>query len=251
MVGIDKHPGAGNAQHDMLVVDIRNAAAVQHAVTQAIDRLGGLDILINNAGVLSIEDAGALPDENVQETIAVNLLGMWHVTAAALPALLASHGRVINIASLFAVVNAPLLPAYSATKRAVAAYSDVLRMQYGDRLTVTTLYPGYMRTPIHAAAERQGLSVARLVTIYWHQHKILSLEEPLEAAAQGVLRACYGRPRRDRGVTLTGTLTLLMARHLPGLMDRCINWRMKSLMKTGALQISVQPQRCAPHIPQQ
>ena len=239
IVGIDKHPGSGNAQNDMLVVDIRNAAAVQHAVTQAIERLGGLDILINNAGVLSVEDAGALPNENVQETIEVNLLGMWYVTAAALPALLASRGRVINIASLFAVVNAPLLPAYSATKRAVAAYSDVLRMQYRDRLTVTTLYPGYMRTPIHAAAERQGLSVARLVTMYWRQRQILSLEEPLEAAAQGVVRACYGRPRRDRGVTLTGTLTLLLARHLPRLVDRCITWRIKNLMKTGALPISV------------
>ena len=156
-----------------------------------------------------------------------------------MPALLASHGRVINIASLFALVNAPLLPSYSATKRAVVAYSDVLRMQYGDRLTVTTLYPGYMRTPIHAAAERQGLSVARLVTMYWDQRQLLSLEEPLEAAAQGVIRACYGRPRRDRGVTLTGTLTLLLARHLPRLVDWCINWRLKSLMKAGVLQISV------------
>lgn len=233
VIGIDKRDGNAESKSGIIVVDIRDSAAIKNGVAQAIERLGGLDILINNAGTLDLQDAGAPPDESVTEALEVNLLGLWRVTSATLPALLESRGRVINISSLFAVVNAPFIPAYCASKRAVAAYSDVLRFQYGDRITVTTLYPGYMRTPIHAAAERQGLSVARLVTFYIGGRKIFSLEEPLEAAARGVVRACSRRPRRDRGLTLLGTLTLIQARHTPRLVDWFIKWRINRLTKSG------------------
>lgn len=240
VIGIDRRTGSDSG--DVIVADVREQHEVNQAVAEAVERLGGLDILINNAGVLHLQDAGLPPASDAAEVLAVNLLGPWRVTAAALPSLLASRGRVINVASLFAVVNAPLIPAYCASKRALAAYSDVLRMQFGERLTVTTLYPGYMNTPIHAGAVRQGLSVARIVTFFAGGRPVLSLEEPLARAARGVVRACSGRAR-DRGLTFLGTLTLSAARHVPTLVDAFVTWRINQLLKSGHLKIALD----APH----
>ena len=90
--------------------------------------------------------------------IDVNLLGPWRVTAAALPALRESRGRVINVASGLAYLALPCGTAYCMSKRGLTAYSDALRLEYGDEITVTTVYPGYIRTPIHAASQASAAS---------------------------------------------------------------------------------------------
>lgn len=239
VVGIDKVHGKKDLDIELIIADIRDAEAVKSAVARAIETLGGLDVLINNAGSLNLQDAGVPPGEDVTDLIETNLLGTWRVTSAALPALLESRGRVVNVASLFAVVNAPFIPAYSASKRALSAYSDILRFQYGDRIGVTTVYPGYMNTPIHDGAVRQGLSVAKVITFGIAGRKILSLEEPLDVAAHGLVRACSGRAPRDRGLTFLGTLTLLAARHFPSLVDWFVGLRLKLLTRVGALKVQL------------
>ena len=91
--------------------------------------------------------------------IDVNLLGPWRVTAAALRALRESRGRVINVASGLAHLALPWGTAYCMSKRGLTAYSDALRLEYGDEITVTTVYPGYIRTPIHAASQAAGVAL--------------------------------------------------------------------------------------------
>jgi len=130
--------------------DVRDQASVDAAVAGAIAKLGGLDVLINCAGLGTPQSAGARPDEDALAVLDVNLLGVWRVTAAALPDLLHSRGRVVNVASGLAVITLPFSTAYTLSKRAVVAYSDVLRLEYGDRITVTSVHPGYIRTAIHA-----------------------------------------------------------------------------------------------------
>jgi NAD(P)-dependent dehydrogenase (short-subunit alcohol dehydrogenase family) len=66
--------------------DVRDQASVDRAVAEAIERLGGLDVLINNAGLGTPQRAGLAPDEAALAVIDVNLLGPWRVTSAALPA---------------------------------------------------------------------------------------------------------------------------------------------------------------------
>ncbi len=240
VVGIDKKNTIVGNGIPLIVADVRNAAGVVAAVDAAIARLGGLDILINNAGVLSLQDAGVAPGDDVIEAIEVNLLGPWRVTAAALPSLEKSGGHVINIASLFAAVNAPFIPAYASSKRALTAYSDVLRAQYGDRIKVSTLYPGYMDTPIHDVAVRQGLSVAKIVNFQVGGRTLVSFEESLDTAARRVVRACASGRVRDGGMTLSGLLTLMLARHAPGLTDRVVAWRLRQLTRKGmSIQLDV------------
>jgi NAD(P)-dependent dehydrogenase (short-subunit alcohol dehydrogenase family) len=231
VIGIDKTPGAGDIT--LILADLRDPGSTSAGVNEAIARLGGLDILINNAGVLSLQDPGAPPGDDVVDAIQVNFLGAWRMTAAALPALEQSRGHVINVASLFAFVNAPFVPAYCATKRALTAYSDVLRLQHGDRIQVTTLYPGYMDTAIHTAAVRQGLSVAKIVRFSLGGRTLVTFEESLDAAARRVVRACAGGAARDGGMTIRGHLTLLLARHAAALTDRVVAWRLGQLARRG------------------
>jgi NAD(P)-dependent dehydrogenase (short-subunit alcohol dehydrogenase family) len=226
VVGIDKTHG-GPEGADVIIADITDQQAVDGAVAAAVKRLGGLDILINNAGVLALEDAGKPPADSVRNAIEVNLLGAWRVTSAALPALLESRGRVVNVSSMFAFVNAPFIPGYCATKRGLSAYSDCLRFQYRGRITVVTVFPGYLRTQIHQDAERQGLSVERLVTLRSGDRKLISLEEPVPAAARGIIKACIKRSQRDRGLTFLGGVSLRAARRTPRLVDWFIAWRIK------------------------
>jgi NAD(P)-dependent dehydrogenase (short-subunit alcohol dehydrogenase family) len=218
--GIDRAGGP-----DIFQADITDAHAVQEAVHQAIEELGGLDVLINTAGIGPPQDAGAPPDESVMRTLEINLLGPWRVTAYALPALLASRGRIINVASGLAFANVPFAAAYSASKRALAAWSDVLRLEYGSHVSITTIYPGYVKTPIHALVEAAGLSLEGLVR-----------EEPLQAVVSTIVDACSGRPRRDLATTRIGTFEIGLARHLPALVDRIILRRLQALSRAGRFE---------------
>src|SRR3954447_1662123 len=145
--------------------DVRDQASVDAAVARAIEQLGGLDVLINNAGLGTPQSAGAAPDDDALDVLAVNLVGPWRVTAAALPALRASRGRVINVASGLAHITVPFATAYTMSKRGVVAYSDSLRLEEGDRITVTSVYPGYIRTRIHERSTAAGVPLEGAVPV--------------------------------------------------------------------------------------
>ena len=205
---------------DVIRADIRDGDQTTAAVERAIEELGGLDILINNAGIGEPTFTGATPNEIVSSIIETNLLGTWRVTAAALPSLLESRGRVVNVSSALAFVNLPFAVAYTASKRGVAAYSDALRLEHGDRIKVTTVYPGYVRTPIHARSEELGLSLGDYVPA-----------DPIEGVMGAILRACYSaRPRRDVATSFLTRSGIFWARHFPGLSDRVVRYRMAKHM---------------------
>ncbi|MDQ4095122.1 MAG: SDR family NAD(P)-dependent oxidoreductase [Actinomycetota bacterium] len=216
--GIDLHDGDA-----VFRADIRDSNAVETAVGRAVDELGGLDVLINNAGIGAPADAGAMPDETTLETIDVNLFGAWRVTAAALDALLESRGRVINVASALAFVSAPYCAAYCASKRGLAAYSDVLRLEAGGRIKVSTVYPGYVRTRIHQRSERLGFTLSGAVP-----------EEPLDAVVRAIIRTCYAkRPARDVATTRRTAAGVFFARHLPRSLDALARLQIDRLRRRG------------------
>jgi NAD(P)-dependent dehydrogenase (short-subunit alcohol dehydrogenase family) len=217
VVGLDRRPGEG-----VLAADLRDPGSVRRAVAEAVGELGGLDVLVNNAGVAGPSDAGADPDALALEIVEVNLLGTWRVTAAALPALTAARGRVVNVASGLAFANLPLAAAYCASKRALAAYSDVLRLEYAGVVGVTTVYPMYMKTGLHAPGERAGLFIDGLLR-----------EETVDDAARAIVRAAFGPLVRDMATTPMARVELAVARHLPALADRIVRWRVGRLASAG------------------
>ena len=218
VIGLDLAPG-----EDVIACDVRDQAAVNTAVAEAVERLGGLDVLINNAGVGHAQSPSQAPDERALAVIDINLVGPWRVTAAALPALRESGGRVINVASGLAHLTVPFAPAYCMSKRGLVAYSDALRVDQGDRLTVTTVYPGYVKTPIHDSAAEDGLALEGAVP-----------EERLANAAQALVRAALGSPLRDLATTRQGTVLYALADRAPRrLMDRLIIAQLRRLAGRG------------------
>jgi NAD(P)-dependent dehydrogenase (short-subunit alcohol dehydrogenase family) len=220
VVGLDL---VADPDHDVLACDVRDQASVDAAVAEAIERLGGLDVLINNAGIGIPQSAGEAPDADALAVIDVNLIGPWRVTSAALPALRAARGRVVNVASGLAHLTVPFATAYCMSKRGLVGYSDALRMEHGDALCVTTVYPGYIRTGIHDAARERGVGLEGAVPA-----------EKLSDAAGTLVRAALGPPARDLATTRFGTLSYAIVRRLPrALLDRAGRRQMRRLARKG------------------
>jgi NAD(P)-dependent dehydrogenase (short-subunit alcohol dehydrogenase family) len=219
VVGLDL-----KGEDDLIACDVTDQASVDAAVAAAVERLGGgLDALVNCAGIGLPQSAAERPGPDALRVLDVNLLGTWRATAAALPALRASHGRVVNISSGLAHLAVPFATAYGASKRAVVGYSEQLRSELGDEVTVTTVYPGYIRTPIHDASQSAGIGLEGMVPA-----------EPLSAAVETLVRAIYGKPARDLATTKRGARAYAALRFVPkGLVERAIRRQMRSGAKRG------------------
>ena len=197
---------------EVIACDVTDDEAVPDAVAAACQRLGGLDVLVNNAGIGGPASAGEPPDEHVRRMIDVNLLGAWRVTAAAIDHLVESRGRVVLIGSRMSFIGLPLGAAYGVSKRALTAYADALRAEYGTHVAVTCVHPAFVRTPIHDRTREAGL-----------QLEGFSTEEPLEQVVATIVQACEGKnPGRDVAVTRGGGVQMAVARHLPRLVDRAV-----------------------------
>lgn len=226
-VGLDRKAADG-----VLECDIADEAQVTAAVTAAIEELGGrCDTLIHYAGIGPAVDVGACPGEQVREAFDANLLGAWRVTAAAMPALLRARvpadaggkARVIFTASLLAAVTMPFTAAYTVTKRGLTGYADVLRVEYGSHLHVTTVYPGYVDTPIHDRSRAAGVALDGLVPAERVRDTVLTVVKAAAAA----------KPPRDTASTPLGQAALRLARHAPALTDRLVAVRSRRLLTTG------------------
>jgi NAD(P)-dependent dehydrogenase (short-subunit alcohol dehydrogenase family) len=227
VVGLDLKD---DPERDIIGCDVTDPDAVARAVPQAIEKLGGLDVLVNNAGLGTPQSAGETPDPEALKVLGVNLLAPWRVTAAALPALLESpeRGRVVNVSSGLAFLTVPFATAYTISKRGVVAYSDSLRLEYGDQIDVTTVYPGYIKTPIHAASEADGFALDGVVP-----------EESLDAAAGKLVRAALGRPVRDLATTRRGGVQYTFLRRVPRrAIDRVTLAYLRRIVKRGGFKRS-------------
>ena len=225
VVGLDV---AGGEQ--VIACDITDTAAVEAAVGEAVQRLGGLDAVVHYAGIGTPNDAGGPLEPEALRVIDVNLLGAWRVTAAALPALLASRaerggrrGRAVFVSSELAYLTLPFVSAYSVAKRGMAAYADALRLEYGTELQVSTVYPGYVRTPIHTAGREVGLALEGQVR-----------REEVEDVVGTVLRTLTApKPPRDTACTRAGNLELWAGRHLPGVVAPAVARRIRRQAAAG------------------
>jgi NAD(P)-dependent dehydrogenase (short-subunit alcohol dehydrogenase family) len=206
---VDRDMDGNAGQGGLIRCDVRDQASVDNAVGEAIGRLGGLDVLINCAGLATPQSAGLPPDERALAVIDVNMIGPWRVTSAALQALREARGRVVNVASGMAFVALPFAPAYAMSKHGVPAYSQALRLEHGDAITVTTVYPGNIKTPIHQDSVEFGIRNS-------------SPEEPIEAAVGALVRAALDdKPPLDITTTRTGKVANSLSRYAPA---RFVDW---------------------------
>ena len=116
----------------------------------ALDALGGLDILINNAGGVRAGRLENIPEAELQAMIDVDLLAPILLTRTALPALRASgEAMIVNVTSGIALIGAPFYATYAATKAGLARFGEALRRELkGEGIHVLTAYPGGTDTPM-------------------------------------------------------------------------------------------------------
>ena len=127
-------------------VDLADARAAEDVVRAVAEEHGGLDAVITAAGTDACGDILDVDPVAWDRVIAVNLIGTAAVVRAALPALERSRGRVVTVASTLGLRALPAATAYCASKFGVVGFTRALAAELGDRVGVTMLIPGGMRT---------------------------------------------------------------------------------------------------------
>ncbi len=137
-------------------LDVGDREAVEATVPGAIEALGGLDLLVNDAGITHPGHFLEIPDAVFEDLLRVNLLGMVRVTRAVLPHLLAQgSGWIANVASAAGFVGVYGYTGYSASKFGVAGFSECLRQELKPHgIGVTVIFPADTDTPQLEAENR-------------------------------------------------------------------------------------------------
>jgi len=135
------------------IADVGTAAGRAATLDSALQALGGLDVLINNAGGVRAGRLESIPEAEIEAMITVDLLAPILLTRAALPALRASgDAMVVNVASGLALVGAPFYGTYAGAKAGLARFGEALRRELkGEGIHVMTAYPGATETPMMAS----------------------------------------------------------------------------------------------------
>jgi NADP-dependent 3-hydroxy acid dehydrogenase YdfG len=140
---------------DAVAVDVSDTAAVEQAVREAVERHGGLDAVVTAAGIDTPAPIDAISSGNWEKIVGVNLIGTASTVRAALPALEATHGRVVTISSSLALRGVGHGTAYSASKFGVRGFSQALAAETAGRVGVTNVIPAGMRTNFFADRTEQ------------------------------------------------------------------------------------------------
>ena len=138
----------------VLEMDVANSASVGDGVKTLIDTYGSIDILCNNAGLMPLSNIDEFKTDEWDRMIDVNIKGVLNVTASVLPHMIKQHsGHIFNTSSIAGrKVFGPGFVVYSATKFAVTAFSEGLRMEVGKKhnIRVTSIQPGVVATELPA-----------------------------------------------------------------------------------------------------
>jgi 3-hydroxybutyrate dehydrogenase len=140
--------------------DMSRQDAIEAMMTRAAQRFGGIDVLVNNAGIQHVAPVDEFPVEKWNAILAINLSAAFHTTRLALPHMKArGWGRIVNVASAHALVASPFKSAYVAAKHGVAGLTKTVALEVAEAgVTVNAVCPGYVLTPL---VERQIPDTAR------------------------------------------------------------------------------------------
>ena len=157
----DRMDGEGQALADAIThdggnarywhVDVTREADVARAIDEVADHFGGVDVLVNNAGISgSTKLTHEISEAEWDLVQAVNVKGVLFCCKHAIPHMRrAGGGSIVNLSSIYGLVGAPDVPAYHASKGAVRLMSKTDAMSYApDRIRVNSVHPGYIWTPM-------------------------------------------------------------------------------------------------------
>ena len=226
---------AGAAEADVLTLarDITNEVEVRTMVAEVETRLGPVDVLINNAGIITAGPLDNMDARDFEDSMAVHFWAPLHAMQAVLPSMRRRRaGRIINISSLGGKVALPHMAPYSASKFALVGLSEGFRAELRQHgVTVTTVCPGLLRTGSPAHAEVKGQHKKEFA---WFSiaDALPGLTMSAEQAARQIWNACR---RGDGEIILSLPAKFLAAFHglLPGTTTDILSWMNRALPATG------------------
>ena len=148
---------AANGKAIALQADVMDADSLRVAADRLRSRFGPIDVLVANAGIGETVDGAELKGSSVASVINVNVLGAANSVEAVLPEMVKrGSGQLVVISSLAAYRGLPKSAAYCASKAAVSAFFESLRLDLKPRgIDVTIIHPGFIKTPLTAGREAQ------------------------------------------------------------------------------------------------
>ncbi|MDX6695555.1 MAG: hypothetical protein QOF02_3158 [Blastocatellia bacterium] len=196
-----------------VVCDVSDAESVRRAFETVGERFGGgVEILVNNAGIAESAPLVKTSDELWQRHLAVNLTGTFFCARAALPAMIArGWGRIINVASIAGKTGAPYIAAYTASKHGVLGLTRSLALEVALKgITVNAICPGYVETEmarqaINNISGKTGKSEAEARDVLNRMSPQNRLVTPEEVAALALLLASEeGRGINGQAINVDG-----------------------------------------------
>jgi NAD(P)-dependent dehydrogenase (short-subunit alcohol dehydrogenase family) len=235
----------GGAAIIPLELDVTNGESIKQAADSVTRQVGeaGLFGLVNNAGIAIGSPLEFIPLAQLRRQFEVNVVGQIAVTQALLPLLRRAHGRIVNMGSIAGRGTIPLTGPYSASKHALEALTDALRLElYPWGIEVSIIEPGAVATPIWDTSLRTSMEVESEIPAegrHLYQAVATSIREamsqaaaraiPPDAVVKAVLHALTAkRPKTRYLVGRDAKLRAMMLRWLP---DRLQDWVLKVVLK--------------------
>jgi NAD(P)-dependent dehydrogenase (short-subunit alcohol dehydrogenase family) len=190
---VTDHCGAGAACFE---ADVTDWDALEGAVEGTVERFGGIDVVVANAGIGCVGMVRSTDPAAFERTIEINLLGVWRTVRSCLPHVIERQGYVLVVASLAAALHSPGMAAYAASKAGAEAFADSLRVEVKPLgVEVGVAYFSFIDTDLVRAAE------AHPAVGDWRSGGPLGKNYPVSAVGEAVME---GIERRRRWVVVPG-----------------------------------------------
>ncbi|MFP4502937.1 MAG: SDR family oxidoreductase [Candidatus Hydrogenedentota bacterium] len=229
-------------------LDVTRPGEIEAAAAQVAEACGGAGVqgLVNNAGIAVAGPLEFLPMADLEQQFAVNVLGLVRTTQAFLPLLRAGHGRIVNMGSVSGRFALPFVGPYAASKHALEAISDSLRVELRPwGIKVVLLEPGVVRTPIWDKGRAAGDTLRAQMPAACEQYYGAALDrvqaevdkvEPQgvapEAVARCVVKALTARRPKARYVLgANARAQLILGGWIP---DRPRDWLIAKMLGLGS-----------------
>ena len=184
----------GDDRVQAVVADVRDLSAMQAAVNKAVDRFGGIDIVMANAGIATYGSVLQVDPDAFKTLMDVNVVGVFHTVRAALPSVIDRRGYVLIVSSLAAYAASPGLAPYNGAKAAVEHFANALRMEVAHRgVDVGSAHMSWIDTPLVRDSK---------VDLPTFQEMLSKLPAPLnrttsvEACGEAFVKGIEGRKRQ-------------------------------------------------------